>query len=146
MSIQLPAGLKCDPVHMAEGIQQENVLVGGGWLYPRVNVANTVHLSKHHSYCLQSHNRGRKVELEEFKLSAAQKPILVQTHLHLAMCSPQTLSLSLPSPPLPDVVLHLKGIHLHMLFHVISHACICSPPTMVLPYPASRLSADLKRH
>ena len=58
---------------------------------------------------------------------------------------PQKLSLSLSSPPLPDVI-HLKGIHHHMFCHVISHACICYPPTMVLHYPASRLSADLKRH
>ena len=36
------------------------VLVGEAWLYPRVNVVNTVHLSKHHSYCLQSEKRGRK--------------------------------------------------------------------------------------
>ena len=28
--------------------------------YPIVNVANTVHLSKHHSYCLKNQNRGRK--------------------------------------------------------------------------------------
>ena len=86
------------------------------------------------------------VELETFKLPAAQKPILVHTHIHLVMCSPQTLSLSLSSPPLPDVVLHPKGIHHHMFCHVVSHACICSPTTTVLPYPATRLSADLKRH
>ena len=60
MSIQLPSGLKCDPLQMAEVVQQECVLLGGGWLYPRVNVENTVHLSKHHSYCLQSQNRRRK--------------------------------------------------------------------------------------
>ena len=42
MSIQLPAGLQCDPVQMAEVVQQY-VLVGGTWLYPRVNVANNVH-------------------------------------------------------------------------------------------------------
>ena len=38
----------------------EYALVGRAWLYPRVNVANTAHLSKHHNYCLQSQNRGRK--------------------------------------------------------------------------------------
>ena len=38
----------------------EVILVGGAWMYPRVNVANTVHLWKHHSYCLQSQNRGCK--------------------------------------------------------------------------------------
>ena len=32
-------------------------LINRAWLYPRVNDANTVHLSKHHSYCLQSQNR-----------------------------------------------------------------------------------------
>ena len=53
MSIQLPAGLQCDPVQMAEIVQ----LVDGAWLYPRVNVANTIHLSKHHSYCLQRHKQ-----------------------------------------------------------------------------------------
>ena len=54
MSIQLPAELQCYPVQMAEVVQEEYVLVGGPWLYPRVTVANTVHLSKHHSYCMQS--------------------------------------------------------------------------------------------
>ena len=33
------------------------------WLYPRVNVANTLHLSKHHSYSLQSQNKGCKTGL-----------------------------------------------------------------------------------
>ena len=54
MSIQLPAGLQCDPVPMAEVFQHVYVLFDGGWLYSRVNVANTVHLSKHYSYWLQS--------------------------------------------------------------------------------------------
>ena len=31
---QLPAGLQCDPVQMAEDVQQEYVLVGGAWLHP----------------------------------------------------------------------------------------------------------------
>ena len=44
------------------------------------------------------------------------------------MGSPQTLSLSISSPPLPDVV-HLKGIHHHMFCHVISHA-----PTVLLSW------------
>ena len=35
MSIQLPAGLQCDPVQMTEVVQQEYVFVGGAWLYPR---------------------------------------------------------------------------------------------------------------
>ena len=56
-SIQLPAGLKCEPVQMAEVVQQKFVLFGGAWFYPRVNAANAVHLSKHYSYCLQNHNR-----------------------------------------------------------------------------------------
>ena len=60
MPIQILSSLECDPFQMAEVVQQEYVLVGGAWLYPRVNVANTVHLSKHHSYCLQSQNKGRK--------------------------------------------------------------------------------------
>ena len=34
MSIQLPAGLQCDPVQMAEVVQQEYVLVGGACLHP----------------------------------------------------------------------------------------------------------------
>ena len=59
MSIQLPAGQQCNPVKMAEAVQQEYILFGDAWFYPRVNVANTVHLSKHHNYCLQSQNRGR---------------------------------------------------------------------------------------
>ena len=37
-----------DPVQMAEVVQQECVLVGGVWLYHRVNVANIVHLPKYH--------------------------------------------------------------------------------------------------
>ena len=53
MSIQLPVGLQCDPVQIAEVVQQEYVLVG-------VNVPTTVHLSKHHSYCLHIQNRGRR--------------------------------------------------------------------------------------
>ena len=60
MSIQLPVGLKCDPVQMAEVVQQEYILVGRARLYPGVNVANTVYLSNHHGYCLQSQNKGRK--------------------------------------------------------------------------------------
>ena len=35
-------------------------------------------------------SRHGQVELEAFKLSAAQKPVLVQTHLHEVMSSPQT--------------------------------------------------------
>ena len=42
--IQLPAGLQCDPVQMAEVVQQNYVLVDGAWLYSRVNVANTIDL------------------------------------------------------------------------------------------------------
>ena len=52
---------------MAEVIQQEYDLVGGAWLFTRVNVANTVHLSQHHSYCLQSENKGRKYRPHEPK-------------------------------------------------------------------------------
>ena len=44
MSIQLPAGLQYDPVQMAEVVQHAEHVVS----------TNTVHLSKHHSYCLQS--------------------------------------------------------------------------------------------
>ena len=44
MSIQFPTGLQCDPVQMAEVVQHDYVLIGGAWMYPRVNVANTVHL------------------------------------------------------------------------------------------------------
>ena len=60
ISIQLPADIQCDPVQMAEVVQQEYFLVCGAWLYPRVNGANIVHLSKHHSYCLQRQKRGPK--------------------------------------------------------------------------------------
>ena len=49
-----------EPVQMAEVVLQVYVLVGEAWLYPSVNVANTVHLSNHHSCCLQSQNRGRE--------------------------------------------------------------------------------------
>ena len=59
-SIQLPSGLQCDPIQMAEVVQQEYRFVDGAWLHPRVNVTNTVHLSKHHSYCLQRQNKGCK--------------------------------------------------------------------------------------
>ena len=52
MSIQLTTGLQSEPVQMAEVVQHEYVLVGGAWLCPRMNVEDTVHLSKHHSYCL----------------------------------------------------------------------------------------------
>ena len=45
---------------MAEFVHQDYVLLGGAWLYPEVNVVNTVHTSNHGSYCLQSQNRGRK--------------------------------------------------------------------------------------
>ena len=65
MSIQLPTGLQCDLIQM---VQQEYVFVKGTWLYPKVNVANTVHLSKHHSYCLQSQNRGHGDRLPECRL------------------------------------------------------------------------------
>ena len=54
MSNQLPTGLQCNPNQMAEHVQQEYVFISGAWLHPRVNVANSVHLSDHHSYCLQS--------------------------------------------------------------------------------------------
>ena len=70
MSIQLPAGLQCDPFQMAEVVQQEYVLIWGARLYPRVNVANTVHFSKHHSYCLQSQIRGCKGRPPESPLIA----------------------------------------------------------------------------
>ena len=68
MSIQLPAGQQCEPVQMAEIVQQEYILVRGAWLYPSVNVTNTVHLSKHQSYCLQRQNRGRKDKPSELRL------------------------------------------------------------------------------
>ena len=53
--------LKMRPDEMSEVVQQEYVvlLIGGAWLYPRVNVANTVYLSNHHSYCLHIQIRGR---------------------------------------------------------------------------------------
>ena len=38
----------------------------------------------------------RMVKLEPYKLSAGQKPIIVQTRLHLMMCSPQIESIFLP--------------------------------------------------
>ena len=42
MSIQLPAGLHCDFTQMAEVVQEKYVLNVGAWLYPTMNVANTV--------------------------------------------------------------------------------------------------------
>ena len=60
MSIQLPSGLQCDPVQKAEVVQEKYILIGGTCMYPSVNVANILHFSKHHSYCLQSQNRGHK--------------------------------------------------------------------------------------
>ena len=85
MSIQLPVGLQCYPVQMTEVVQQEYVLIREAWLYPRVNVPNTVHLSKHHSYCLQSQNRGRNDRPPEHHLitltmtteSLTQQPLSV---------------------------------------------------------------------
>ena len=70
MSIQLPAHLQCIPIQMAEVVQQEYILIGGVWLYPRVNVANTIHPSKRNSYCLQSQNRGLKDRPPEHPLIA----------------------------------------------------------------------------
>ena len=67
MSFQLRSGLPRDPVQMGEVVQREYVLIGRASLYPRVNVANTVHLLKHHSYCLQSQNRGRKDRLPDHR-------------------------------------------------------------------------------
>ena len=63
MSSQFPAGLQCDPVQMVQVVQQEYVLVDGACLYLRVNIENTVHLWKHHSYCLQSQTRGHNTGL-----------------------------------------------------------------------------------
>ena len=70
MCSQLPAGLQCNPIQIAEVVLFEYVLVGGIWLYPRVNVANTVHLPKLHSYCLESQNRGCKDRPPECHLIA----------------------------------------------------------------------------
>ena len=42
------------------------------------------------------------LELEPYNLTAAQKPIIIQTHLHLITC-PQTSSLTLSLPSSPDV-------------------------------------------
>ena len=36
--LQLPTGLQCDPIQIAEVVQQEYILVGVAWLYLRVNV------------------------------------------------------------------------------------------------------------
>ena len=41
-----PQTYSVTPFKNAEVLQQEYVLVGGAWLYPEVNVANTVHLSE----------------------------------------------------------------------------------------------------
>ena len=49
MSIQLLAGLQCEPVQIAEIVKQKYVLVRGALLYSTVNVASTVYLPKHHS-------------------------------------------------------------------------------------------------
>ena len=46
------AGLQCIPIQMAEVVWQEYEFVSGTWLYPRVNVANTIHIWKLHSYYL----------------------------------------------------------------------------------------------
>ena len=73
----------------------------------------------------QLNNDKHLLELQPYNLTAAQKPIIVQTHLHLITCPPDLESNSF-IPSSPNSVHHLKGIH---------H-----------PYPASHLSADLKRH
>ena len=54
---------------MAEVVQQVYVLVGEAWLYPRVNVADTVYLSKH-TVTAGSHNRERKDRPPEGQLLA----------------------------------------------------------------------------
>ena len=77
MSMELPAGLQCDPIQTAEVVEQGYALVSGAWLYPRVNVAHTVHPSKHHSYCLLSQNRGRKDRLPECHLIADDRDKLI---------------------------------------------------------------------
>ena len=53
-------GLQCELVKMVEVVQQEYVFLDGELSYPRVNIAKTVHIWKHRSYCLHSQNRGRK--------------------------------------------------------------------------------------
>ena len=70
MSIQLSAGLQCDPVQMAKVVLQVSLLVGEARFYPRINFANTVHFSKNHSYCLQRQNRGRNDKPPERHLIA----------------------------------------------------------------------------
>ena len=54
---------------MAEVVQQQYIL-GEAWLFPGVNVVNTVHLSKHHSYSLLSRNRGHRDRIPEHHLIA----------------------------------------------------------------------------
>ena len=67
---QLPSGLQCDPIQIVEVVQQEYILISGVWLSPRVNVANTFHLSKNHSYCMQRQNSERKNRSPEHHLIA----------------------------------------------------------------------------
>ena len=85
MSIQLPAGLQCDPIQKTEAVQQEHALVRVAWLYPRMNVANTVHLWKHHSYCCRVKTESAKTGL----LRVSWSPMTVTNELltlqHLSM-------------------------------------------------------------
>ena len=64
----------------------------------------------HNAPCCTSKTDGKYclLELEPFKLTAAQKPIIVQTHLHLIMCPPDLESNSF-FPSSPDSVLISRG-------------------------------------
>ena len=55
--MQLHAGLQFPPF---KWLKLFNRSTYSSVVVPRVNFANTAHLSKHHSYCLQNKNRGRK--------------------------------------------------------------------------------------
>ena len=85
MSIQLPAGLQCHPFKWLKLFNRS-----GAWLYPRVNVANTFHLSKNHSYCLQNQNRGCKDRPPERHLITVTNEMLKLQPLSMHILYPGT--------------------------------------------------------
>ena len=58
MSIQLPQTYIVTALKWLKLFNRSTYLSARHILYSRVNVVNTVHLSKRHSYCLQCQNKG----------------------------------------------------------------------------------------
>ena len=73
MSIHLPAGLQCDSIQMAEVVQLIYLLICRAWLYPRVNVANTLTSQSTTVSACRVKTDGAKTGL----LSAIWSPIII---------------------------------------------------------------------